>query len=105
MCIGLIFIADGVMAGLPKEWRPRPLGDRTDVMQRLQHLTGSRFDGCSLAVETPEGVLELSLDPADPVECVSVRALLSPDMLAVLRRICDSFGARFYDAEEGNFII
>src|SRR4051812_22756259 len=104
MRIGLICRADGAVAGLPKDWRPRALGARPEVVQRLQDLTGSRFDGRMVAVETESGVLELSLDDADPVESVSVRALLSPNTTRLLRRICESFGARYYDSEEGDFI-
>ena len=104
MRIGLICRADGAVAGLPKDWRPCPLGARSDIIQRLQDLTGSRFDGRMVAVETESGVLELSVDDADPVESVSVRALLSSDAIGLVRRICENFGARYYDSEEGDFI-
>jgi hypothetical protein len=104
MRIGLICRADETVTGLPKDWRPSPLGARSDVIQRLQELTGSCFDGRMVAVETNSGVLELSVDDADPVESVSVRALLSSDAINLLRRICESFGARYYDSEEGDFI-
>ena len=104
MRIGLICRVDGAVAGLPKGWRPCPLGARSDVVQRLEDLTGSRFDGRMVAVETESGVLELSVDDADPVESVSVRALLSSDATCLLRRICESFGAQYYDSEEADFI-
>ncbi len=104
MRIGLICRADEAIAGLSKNWRPVPLGARLEVIQRLQDLTGSRFDGHRVTVETESGVLELSLDDADPVESVSVRALLSPDATSLLRLVCQSFGARYYDSEEGDFI-
>ena len=104
MRTGLICRADGAVAGLPKDWQPRPLGARSDVVRHLQDLTGSRFDGRIVAVETESGVLELSVDDADPVESVSVRALLSSDAIDLLRRICERFGARYYDSEQGDFI-
>jgi hypothetical protein len=104
MRIGLICRADGAVARLPKDWRPRPLGARSVVVQDLQDLSGSRFDGRTVSVETESGVLELSVGEADPVESVSVRALLSSDAIDLLRRICERFGARYYDSEQGDFI-
>jgi hypothetical protein len=104
MRIGLICLAAGSAGGLPKAWRPNPLGSRSDVVRRLQDLTGSRFDGRMIAVETESGVLELSVDDTDPVESVSVRALFSTEAVGLLRQICESFGARYYDSERGDFI-
>jgi hypothetical protein len=104
MRIGLICRASGAIATLPKSWRPVPLGARAEVVHQLEALTGSRLEGHTIAVETQLGVLELSLDDKDPLESVSVRALLSSDVAALLRRICSDFGARYYDSEEGDFI-
>ena len=104
MRIGLICRAEGVAAGLPKNWRPPTLGARLDVVKRLQDLTGSRFDRRKITVETAGGVLELSIGDADQVESVSVNCLPAADAMSFLRQICESLGARYCDSEEGDFI-
>ena len=104
MHAGFICLTDRSVTELPKEWQPLPLGARADVIQRLEHVIGSRFRGRTVTVETTDGALELSVGDDDPVDCVFVRGILSSDARLLLRRICESIGARYYDSEEGEFV-
>jgi len=97
--IGMIFKADSQVHTLPVDWVPCPLGPRNFVEQVV-----------SAAMQTAQDeITSLSVNVENASECadpriISVSGVWGETETKVIRSICRSLDARFYDAELADFI-
>lgn len=95
--IGLIVVEKRELKELPQNWVPIPLGPRPLVQNLVEK---SLLQNEHLALEmTIEGVEE----SADP-RTISVSGVWGVEEMLVIKSICSQLGARFYDAESGEFL-
>lgn len=96
--IGIILRASENLDELPEDWAPEPLGSRADVLAVIESCVPA--DDASLVlrflVDEPE-------DSEEP-RTISVSGVWGQRESAILQRLCNLLGARFYDAETGDFI-
>lgn len=96
--IGIIVKASQEAAELGPEWVPQPLGARVKVAALVEQYIPQTDNSLSLVIQIePE---EESQDPRS----ISVSGVWGQRESAVLRQLCSSLGARFFDAESGEFI-
>ncbi|MGJ7523982.1 hypothetical protein ACSFA0_26180 [Variovorax sp. LT1P1] len=103
--IGVIVHASPNTGQLDADWRPTPLGTRPQVHAVIYDLTGvttrtQRFD------LRPSGIaLELEVGAEEPPLSVTASGVFDDAAITMLKKLCTGFGARFYDSEEGRFVI
>jgi hypothetical protein len=95
--IEIVVRADEDVEALDRDWIPVPLGPRPVV------------EGLVAELLSNAGHLRLTADIEGPEESADPRAISfsgvwGDEERAVLRQICSRLGARFYDAEECDFI-
>ena len=95
--IGIIVRADKNLEALDSAWVPVPLGPRGEVERVVAELLA---DAEHLMLMTN---IESSRESDDP-RAISVSGVWGDQERAVLRQLCSRFGARFYDAEVGEFV-
>lgn len=93
--IGVIFRSDVAVDSLPKGWVPPALGKRDEVLEVVR-----------LCVPPSDPQLALNVTVEDGMEprAISVSGVWGEKERAVLKAICTSLDARFYDAEACSFI-
>lgn len=96
--IGVILRANEDLDELPENWAPEPLGPRADVLAAIGSCVPAEDASLALnfRVEEPE-------DSEEP-RTISVSGAWGQREAAMLQRLCNLLGARFYDAEAGDFI-
>lgn len=103
--IGVIVRASQEVEELDADWLPQPLGTRPQVHAVIHELTGvttksQRFD------LRPKGfALELEVGDDEPPMSVTASGVFDEAAIAMLNKLCAALSARFYDSEEGRFII
>jgi hypothetical protein len=95
--IGLIVKAEADLAQLPRDWVPEPLGSRADVMAAISLCVPQ---GASLALDL---LVEEPHESEDP-RCITVSGVWGQKESSALGHLCQTLGARFYDAELAEFI-
>lgn len=96
--IGIVVRASQSAETLPRDWIPEPLGPRASVLAAIGECLSSDADALSLRLTVEE-----SSESEDP-RTISASGHWGPRELAVLRKLCQRLGARFYDAEASEFI-
>ena len=96
---GLIFRSDKDIDGLPPNWEPEPLGEREVVVKKLETLIGQVISRPRVSLH-PRLWLELELEEGASPRCITVSGVWGDAELEMIRRICTTFGARFYDSQE-----
>ena len=103
--IGVIVHASPTVGEIAADWLPKPLGTRPQVHAVIYDLTGvttktQRFD------LRPTGIaLELEVGAEEPPLSVIASGVFDDAAVTMLRKLCTGLGARFYDSEEGRFVI
>lgn len=103
--IGVIVRASPNTGELAADWLPGPLGTRPHVHAVIYDLTGvttttQRFDLRRTGI-----ALELEVSAEEPPLSVTASGVFDDEAVAMLGELCKGFGARFYDSEEGRFVI
>ncbi|MGJ7498634.1 hypothetical protein ACSFA8_26755 [Variovorax sp. RT4R15] len=103
--IGVIVRASQDIEELGADWLPQPLGTRPHVHSVIYELTGvttrtQRFDLHSQGI-----ALELEVGDDEPPMSITATGVFDEAAVAVLRKLCAGLSARFYDSEDGRFII
>ncbi|WDZ95033.1 hypothetical protein Herbaro_16285 [Herbaspirillum sp. WKF16] len=95
--IGLIFVEKRELQELPQNWVPMPLGPRPLVQNLVEKfLSQNEHLELHLTIEGEE-------ESADP-RTISVSGVWGVEEMLVITSICSALGARFYDAESGEFL-
>jgi hypothetical protein len=95
--IGIVVRADKDVDALERDWVPVPFGPRQVVEAVVAELMSNAGHLRLMAnIEGPE-------ESPDP-RSISFSGVWGDEERAVLRRICSRLNARFYDAEECDFI-
>jgi len=103
--IGVIVRASQEIEELDADWLPQPLGTRPHVHAVIHELTGvtartQRFD------LRPQGItLELEVGDDEPPMSVTASGVFDEAAVAMLKKLCAALSARFYDSDDGRFII
>jgi hypothetical protein len=95
--VGIIVRAEGGIGGLAADWTPPTLGARAEVENAV----------ASLFVEANRLMLRLLVESRELSEdprCISVSGSWGNEELKLLKTLCDRFGAKMYDAAEGEFL-
>lgn len=100
--IGLLFIAVSDAEDLPADFVPRSLGSFEQVVAAIERCTGRTVTGNQVDL-TPRFLL-LDLEDRDEPRVVTATGVWGDDEREVIRCLCNSLGARFYDSEEEEFI-
>ncbi len=96
--IALIVRADRELESLPLDWIPQPLGSREVVLSAIEKCVPN--DGMPLAL-----ILTVEDDDGFPEpRTIAATGVWGPSERLVIKELCDLLGARFYDAESGDFI-
>ncbi|MFJ3055294.1 hypothetical protein [Herbaspirillum sp. NPDC087042] len=95
--IGLIIVEKRELKELPQNWVPIPLGPRP-LVQNLVEKSLSQNEHLALEMS-----IEGEEESADP-RTISVSGVWGVEEMLVIKSICSQLGARFYDAESGEFL-
>lgn len=90
--------ANDDLGELPEDWAPEPLGPRADALAAIGSWVPAVDAGLALNFRVEE-----SEDSEEP-RTISVSGAWGQREAAMLQRLCNLLGARFYDAEAGDFI-
>ena len=96
--IGIIVKASQDVAELGADWVPQALGTRAEVTALVEQCIPSTDKSCSLVAQVEPA--EYSQDPRS----ISISGVWGQRESAALRQLCNSLGARLFDAESGEFI-
>lgn len=99
--IGLIFRSDSSAVNLSKEFVPQPLGTVEGVTAAIEKCAGESMNG--LYLELTGRSLRLEIEDQNPPRVVSAIGVWGDAEMGVIRCICGSLGARFYDSEMSEF--
>lgn len=103
--LGVIVHESPRSGDMSPDWLPSPLGTRAHVHAVIWELTGittrsQRFD------LRPAGIsLELEVGAEEPPLSVIASGVFDDGAVGMLVKLCTRFGARFYNSEQGRFVI
>jgi hypothetical protein len=96
--IGVIVRASQATESLPCDWIPEPLGSRANVLAAIAECLPSDADGLALRLRVEEA------SESEEPRTISASGIWGDRESAVLRKLCQRLGARFYDAEASEFV-
>mgnify|MGYP000739978498 CR=1 FL=1 len=104
--IGVIVHASSPGTGeIDAKWLPAPLGTRSHVHAVIHDLTGVRTSTQRFDLRPTGIALELEVGAEEPPLSITASGVFDDPAVAVLEKLCTAFGARFYDGDDGRFVI
>jgi hypothetical protein len=95
----------GSLVGVPRDWKPSPLGGRDQVRATLEQclpeiewVTGRDYG----ALESQEFAIEFRLPDEEPVRAITVRVVGHGDPIRVLLELCRTNGWVVFDNQAGD---